>query len=177
MNEIEIKYLLSCVKNVHICARNELNFSNEKYPLFCVINTEKRISGDANTGEHWIGLIFDVVNGKRTCFFFDSLAAYPTIVCQEIIEFAKNNSDVLRINGPRVQSPFNRTCGLHVCKFVLSYHKKFNYATFLMSYSANELVNDVNVYKLFQHQLQIAPVGKESVQFIHCQSIKAALFR
>jgi Ulp1 protease family, C-terminal catalytic domain len=172
MNEVEIKNLLACVKNVHVCAKNELKF-RKKFPSFYVINTEQRIYNKTTSGEHWIGLIFDIVNNQTTCYIFDSLAAYPAVVCSEIFQFAQNNSSVLRVNGRRVQSPYNKTCGLHVCKFVLAYRKKFNYRIFLMSFSASERENDVAVLNLFGRSLQVDPFGGESVKIMHCQSIKA----
>jgi hypothetical protein len=176
MNELEIEDLLSCVKNLHICAKNELKFSS-KYPSYYVVNTGNRTLNGTNSGEHWIGLIFDIVAGQNTCFLFDSLAAYPEVTCPEIIGFALAHSSVQRINGRRIQSPYNRTCGLHVCKFVLSYRKKYNYQLFLKSFSTNEHTNDINVLKLFEKSLQVAPFNKKSVKMMCCQSIKAHAFR
>lgn len=171
MNEIEIKRILSCTQNCHICANDELTFYSE-FPSHYIVNTEQR---DGNSGEHWLCLIFDKIDEQIICYFFDSLAAYPEVICPQIIQFCRQNAQIIHFNGKRIQSPYNSTCGLYACFFVLNYHTKFNFKNFLLRFSTSERKNDLDMLEIFLNFLRIDFDQSKIASNMMCKSIKANL--
>jgi len=171
MDEIQIKRILACVENCYVCAANELNFY-EKYPCSYIVNTARRSDP---FGEHWISFILDQFDHYTICYFFDSLAGFPEVICPQIFEFACQHSDIIYFNGRRVQDPINATCGLHSCYFVLSYQKEFNFDSFLQKFNINESENDVDVFQKFWKFLRSDLHSNKSENSMICKSIKASI--
>jgi Adenovirus endoprotease len=175
MNEDQIKRILSCVHNCYVCAINELKFTSI-YPSFYIVNTAERLAG----GEHWICLVFDQEENSTICYYFDSLAGFPEVVCPQIISFVRQNAQRIHFNGRRLQNPINATCGLFSCYLVLSYQNKFDFCKFLLRFDQrSESLNDLSLFKRFWKLLRNVTHddvrAHKSVTNLVCKSIKEAI--
>jgi len=144
MNSIELQNILSCVKNIQVCASNEIKKTS--YPIKIIVNSQRREDGK---GIHWISFKIDKKRGKIVCWYFDSLAATNYFMMPDIKQFIVKNCDEIIYNGRMVQSLSSAFCGLHCSFFILAMEKNNNYLNFLKTYTSNVNKNDSLVAKLF----------------------------
>ena len=144
MDSISIEKILSTFKltknnfcGVYAC--NQLP-KRIKKGCFIIVNSDPSYMA----GQHWFAIYFK----NNTCYFFDTFGRKPQN--KFIIEFIKNNSNILKYNSTKIQNIYSINCGIYCILFITFISKGFNPDFFIQLFCKDTHYNEKLIETLYK---------------------------